>query len=284
MVLRFRLFGFPVAVEALFFLMAYFIGPRHPTRQALLWIVAVFVGVLLHELGHAVAARAFGLQPDILLHGFGGRTSWRQGKQLGVFQSILLSAAGPGVGIFIGGLCMLLQARVPVQGLGGDLLNDLIWINLGWGLLNLLPVLPLDGGQIASTAATALFGRRGRLVALFLSLVLTVSLGVWALIHLRIWLGILAVILSISNIQALGLRQKKPKPVPVSDAESSYRMARSLVAAGDDDAALDWLETAIHAGFNEGLALDADPAWARLRRHPRFVLLRRLMAASTREG
>ena len=44
-------------------------------------------------------------------------------------------------------------------------LNDVMWVNLGWGVLNLLPILPLDGGHIASSVAELVAGRKGRLAA-----------------------------------------------------------------------------------------------------------------------
>ena len=68
--LGFRLFGLPVTVQPWFFLTAWIVG-----RQSIdvvaesVWIVIVFLGVLVHELGHAVAARRLGLEPRITLHG-----------------------------------------------------------------------------------------------------------------------------------------------------------------------------------------------------------------------
>ncbi len=280
--IKFRIFGFPVAIQAFFFLTAYFIGPKHPFQAPLFWIPAVFLGVLAHELGHAFAARSFGLQPVILLHGFGGQTSWRSPDQsISAIRNILLSAAGPGVGILIGASLMALRIFFPSlqSGAAGELTINLIWVNLGWGLLNLLPVLPLDGGHIAATAATALFGRKGTYLALVISLILTLTLGVWAVLNSEIWMAVLALILSISNIQGLGFGKKQQRrSAPATDAEKAYEMARSLAEKGEQDGALDWLETAIRAGFARAEQLDADPSWAGLRQHPRFVLLRRLLS------
>lgn len=282
--LKFRLFGFPVAIQAFFFLTAYFIGPQHSVQAVLLWIPAVFLGVLAHELGHAFAGRSFGLQPVILLHGFGGQTSWApHNPPLSSTRKILLTAAGSGVGIFVGVLIIGLRMVYPPlqEGLLGTFANYLIWINLGWGVLNLLPVLPLDGGQIASTAAVALYGPKGNSIALVISLVLTIALGIWSVINSQIWMALLAIILTISNIRGLGQGKKQQvsrRPAPLSDADRSYDLARSLAENGEVNEALNWLETAIHAGFDRGERLDADPNWAALRQHPRFVLLRRRLS------
>ncbi len=287
MALQFRLFGFPVAVQPFFFLTAWLIGPRGDIQTSILWIVCVVVGVLAHELGHASAGRRFGLNPVILLHGFGGATSWRGGPALSSGRRIMVSAAGSGVGILIGVLTLAASRLLePAPGtIIGHLLTYTVWINLGWGVLNLLPVLPLDGGHIAATAAETLFGRRGRTAALVLSLSFTVGLALWAIWQGQIWLTILAVILTVTNFQALGpLRKSRPTPQPEStsatehDALRAYDVAQSMAASGQYDEALEWLETAIRSGFVHGPAIDADPTWAPVRNHPRFVALRRTIA------
>lgn len=286
MALQFRLFGFPVAIQPFFFLTAWLIGPHDDIQASALWIGSVFVGVLAHELGHATAGRRFGFSPTIILHGFGGATSWRGGRQLSHGRRIFLSAAGPAVGISIG-LAAVVVGRMlgPEQGTAlARLLTYSIWVNLGWGVLNLAPVLPLDGGHIAATAAEAVFGRRGRVIALGLSLLITVGLALWAIWNSEIWLTILAVILSVTNLQAFGpLRKRRavrdsPTPgvsAPGHDALRAYDVARSMAASGQHGEALDWLETAIRSGFRHGSAIDADPVWAPVRNDPRFIDLRR---------
>jgi len=169
------------------------------------------------------------------------------------------------------------------EGLAGTFASYLIWINLGWGILNLLPVLPLDGGQIVSTSAVSLFGPKGRSIALVISLILTIAFGIWSAFNSQIWMTLLAIILSFSNIRELGQgkQQVSRRPKPLSDAERSYDLARSLAESGQVNEALNWLETAIHAGFNRGDVLDADPNWAALRQNSRFVDLRRRLSRAS---
>ena len=170
------------------------------------WVGVVLVGILAHELGHAFAGRRLGMEPWIQLMAFGGMTGWAQPRPLTARQQILISAAGPAVGVIIGG-------PILVAGLAGLLtdapptvirvLNDVMWVNLGWGLLNLLPILPLDGGHIASAVAGIVAGRRGRLAARVFSIVLTVTIGLWALAAGQWWIAILGVVLTYANVQAL---------------------------------------------------------------------------------
>ncbi len=278
--LRFRLFGFPVGVQPFFLITAWLIGPREDLQATFLWIACVFVGVMAHELGHAFAGRHFELDPVITLHGFGGMTSWRANRHLGNGQRILLSAAGPAVGITIGITVLILAPRLaPDAGfVATRLIHYSVWVNLVWGLLNLAPVLPLDGGHIAASAAESAFGHKGRIVAVVVSLILTGALALWAIWNGQIWMTIMAVVLAASNIQGLGWFQSKARPTPSpapSDAMRSYDLARGLAQAGQHEEALEWLEVAVKSGFTAGSIIDADPAWAVLRNEPRFVDLRR---------
>ncbi len=283
--LRFSLFGIPVAIQPFFVIMAWIVFPQDNFKFTLMWIACVFVGVLAHELGHAFVARHFGFQPVIILHSFGGVTSWRSERQLGYGQRIILSAAGPAVGICIGVLALgALVFYGPVESaVLAKLFEFTIWVNLGWGVLNLFPVLPLDGGHIATAAAEAVFGPKGRTVALVVSLVITGVLAMWMMWKGQIWMTIIMVILSISNFQALGLFKKKaPAPAGAAmpsdaDAERAYSMARSMVLSGDQGEALTWLETAIYAGFNDAARLDYDEAWQPLHENARYQALRRSM-------
>lgn len=278
--LQFRLFRFPVAVQPFFLITAWLIGPREDLQATVLWIVSVFLGIMAHELGHAFAGRHFNLDPVITFHAFGGMTSWRSDRPLGHGQRILLSAAGPAVGIVIGLTVLVLAPRLlpEVGPMVTRLIHYTVWINLGWGVLNLAPVLPLDGGHIAASAAEAVFGRPGRTVATVLSLILTGALALWAMWNGQIWLTILAVVLAVSNIQNVGWFKPKREAPPTetrSDALRSYDLSRGLAQAGENDEALQWLEVAVRSGFSNGAVVDADPAWSALRNDPRFVSLRR---------
>lgn len=111
-------------------------------------VVVIFVSILVHELGHAFAGRRYGARPEILLHGFGGLCYLPEGD-FSRKQNILVSLAGPAAGFglaFVSYVLLLsLQPQNPwvLTALGFSL-----WINVVWTVLNLLPILPLDGGQV----------------------------------------------------------------------------------------------------------------------------------------
>lgn len=149
--MRFSILGIPVRVEPLFFLIAGLLAASRLQEPWFLasWIAVVFGSVLLHELGHAVAFRHFGYSPDIRLHTMGGHTSATAG--LNPKQDVIVSVAGPLFGLTAGGLVYAAGFFFPslyATPFLGVVLRDLLWVNIGWSLINLLPILPLDGGRV----------------------------------------------------------------------------------------------------------------------------------------
>lgn len=146
------------------------------------FVVLAFMSVLLHELGHAVAFRAFGHSPAVVLQGMGGLT-YATGR-LSPWRSIGVSLAGPMAALVILGLPAWAALAAGV-GDGSDavyvVLAQAVWINVVWSALNLLPLLPLDGGNVAASLLELVTERNGRRIANGLSVVLAVALAVWAL-------------------------------------------------------------------------------------------------------
>jgi stage IV sporulation protein FB len=201
-----QIFGFPLRIDPFFFVTAWLIGGRQEPLWMLVWVAVVLTGVLAHELGHAFAGRRLGLQPWIRLMAFGGMTGWMRPRHLTAGQNILISAAGPAVGISIGGAALLAGMAGVFAGAPPavtQLLNFVVWVNLGWGVLNLLPILPLDGGHILASVAGLVAGRNGRVAARVFSIVLTVVIGLWALFAGQWWILILGVVLTLANVQGL---------------------------------------------------------------------------------
>jgi Zn-dependent protease len=104
MSIEFRLFRIPVRIHLWFWLMALWLWTLNSDEGwagLLIWVVVVFQGILMHELGHALVGRAFGRQPRIELIALGGLTWWEQREPMSPGRSLVVSAAGPAVGIFI---------------------------------------------------------------------------------------------------------------------------------------------------------------------------------------
>ncbi len=196
---RFSLFGIPVHVRPIFWVVVILLGLPASSEQAALtgaatWVMIVFVSVLAHELGHAFAMRAFGRAPSIELWGMGGLTSWGDGPTVSRTRSIAVSLAGPGAG-FVLALPVALYAagaELPPGSLPATVVDQILWVNVGWGLLNLLPILPLDGGHVMESALASMFGANGPRYARYVSIAAAVGAGALALAYGMMWGAMIA--------------------------------------------------------------------------------------------
>ncbi len=200
--MQFRLFGVPVLVQPLFWLGSVLLGLsffHNEPRALLVWVPNVFFAVLAHEMGHALVGRRFGLDPEVHLLMLGGRTVWSSGRALTPGPSMLVSFAGPAVGLVLGGgLYLALDHLVlpPSQMLGWAIVSFL-WTHLGWALFNLVPIVGLDGGNIVSAFLEKFLGARGVRWAHVLSIFVAVALATWFLssgnLIMTFFMGLLAV-------------------------------------------------------------------------------------------
>jgi Zn-dependent protease len=164
--MTFRIGKIPIRILPQFFIMAAVLGMRlgNPVELAG-WVAVVLASVVVHELGHATVGQAFGLEPSVVLHGTGGTTSWTGSRNLSPARANRDLASRAGGGLRAGRRwstrlrpCLSRgHARTPMRaasssGLGADLasflVGELVYVNFSMGVLNLLPMLPLDGGNV----------------------------------------------------------------------------------------------------------------------------------------
>lgn len=231
--MNFRLGRIPVQVHGSFFLTMLFFGMGDLKAPILLvvWVLGAFVAVLLHELGHALAGRMFGLVPAIQLHGMGGTTSWPGGKKLTPGRQIVVSLAGPLVGIVMGVGLLFGAAYIPHSPLVGEGLSRLVWVSLGWGLLNLLPILPMDGGAIMSAFFQLFSPKRGENAARVVSILTALVIAAVALKYGVVFGAILAGVYLVRNVQLL-MAAAKPK---IDEAPLAAALAQAYVALEAQD-------------------------------------------------
>jgi Zn-dependent protease len=156
--LRFKLFGFPVEVHWQFWLMTVLLsgaanlsGTKAVVIMAM-WAGIVFVSILVHELGHALAMRHFGdSRVAITLYAMGGFAQGSLRHPRG--RSIIVSAAGPAFSAALGVLGVIVaRAFHSEEWWFDEAVGSWLWVNFGWTILNLFPILPLDGGRITEAA------------------------------------------------------------------------------------------------------------------------------------
>jgi Zn-dependent protease len=142
----------PVTVRPSFLIIAGLIGfiGVGTWSETIAWIVIVFVSILIHEMGHAFTARMYGSAVAIELNGLGGLTRWSTSQQeITPGRRALIAAAGSALGLLFGGLVWLVAGRFgPYDALTAFILESTIYVNVFWGLLNWLPIRPLDGGHL----------------------------------------------------------------------------------------------------------------------------------------
>jgi stage IV sporulation protein FB len=198
--LRFQALGIPVRIHPFFWVLSFVLGFQDGRPNniplALLFVACAFLSILVHEFGHGLVAKAQGYRPsEILLYLMGGLCSYDADRQR-PSQRLAVLIWGPGAGFVLAGLVMLgysaafgltLDDHIAVvkvffglkperthvfEKLGffdPNALNlrfqfywDMLWINIMWGLLNLLPIWPLDGGQITLTVLSQVSPYDGR--------------------------------------------------------------------------------------------------------------------------
>jgi Zn-dependent protease len=209
--LRFRFLDIPVRIHPLFWLVTAVLGGlgSDVLSSVIIWIICVLASILVHEYGHGLMAKHFDGSPSIVLYGLGG-LCYSQGER-SPGQRLAVLIAGPGAGFVLCALVLALTSLLlgltggehlaviqTLVGLGADrelLLNavgkftsptvfriyeQLIFINLLWGLVNLLPIYPLDGGQATQVVLSQLDRRQGVRRSHIVSLVTAGVLAVMA--------------------------------------------------------------------------------------------------------
>lgn len=164
-------------------------------------VVGAFVSVLLHEYGHALAARKFGVKTrDILLTPIGGLARLEQMSR-DPWHEFFITIAGPLVNLVLALFFLLITAAmgldwqlpegVPVR---QQLVPMMMWINMALFLFNLIPAFPMDGGRILRSLLAMKMARRpATQIAVMLGQVLSliaIVFGVYSGIYSLVGVGI----------------------------------------------------------------------------------------------
>jgi len=184
--LRFQLLGIPVGVHATFLLIVV-LGPTNSAQAASLWVGAAFVAIMLHEFGHALFARRFGAKGvNITLYGLGGLTSYSHEEGMSHGRSFVVSAAGSAVGI-IAGLALIGLGRLDVfvgwPDAAIEFLDFFVFVALVWGVLNWIPIVPLDGGHMAEHLIAVFSEEKAPLIAQVITWVTVAAIVPLALLN-----------------------------------------------------------------------------------------------------
>lgn len=230
--LEFKLFNIPVRVKPWFWVIGFVLGGgfqidgRNSLMSVLLWMLALFISILIHEFGHALTSRKLTkVNPSVKLWGMGGLAY--PNTNLSRKESFWVTWAGPLAGLAFFGLVTLVCCLVYGFSVGSnlvsymayprpnitpdtievylgmhwvtrDLLKALVFINFWWSLVNLLPVYPLDGGQIYAALESS--QRKVYLVGTVTGVI--VAIAGWMLFK-HWWVALLFGYLAYQNYQRL---------------------------------------------------------------------------------
>jgi stage IV sporulation protein FB len=197
----------------------------------LIWMACVFVSILVHELGHAIAMKRFGQRAQIVLYHFGGLamndsfTSWdgARRQRTSAKEDLIIYAAGPGLQILFSVLIVFIA--IPMNATPGFLIrwfglpgldyealhsialialfDSLCWVGIAWAILNLVPLLPLDGGGIMYNIMLLMRVDNAWLKARIVSVFFGGLLGVVFLMTLGSLSGIMFIMLAAANWQEI---------------------------------------------------------------------------------
>jgi Zn-dependent protease len=193
---RFLLFGFPVEVQPLFWLIAFLLSGGLGMLDSRDWLpvlermTSVFVSLMAHELGHALAVRRLGGQAAIVIHTFGGTTFFQQGFDRK--ESIIISAAGPVFSLALAALAAIGLFVIPVPAFLREITVVTLWINCIWTAFNLLPVMPMDGGQILRDVLGARHFRLTCIIGMAAAVLAGVAMFYYGLVFGAVLLGFMA--------------------------------------------------------------------------------------------
>ena len=224
--ISFTLFGFPTVIQPFFWLVAVFITAINigDIDNMPIWIAQLLVGmagvmlsILVHELGHALTFRYLFRTPCmIVLHGFGGMAvPYHPHRRTYGFRGAVaegfLSFSGPLAGFVLAFVTFFLLYHLPVgDGLAFSLLRFFLqWttlISVFWGIFNLLPIYPMDGGHISREVFLFFFPRQGVKYSLILSIMCAALLAVAALQYGMIFMAFFLAFFAFQNYQEMTFR------------------------------------------------------------------------------
>jgi Zn-dependent protease/predicted transcriptional regulator len=182
-----KMFGIPNAAELSVGAEPYLLG--------LIAAIGLFVCVVIHELGHAVTARGYGVPVRrITLWFLGGVAQFEEMPRQPGAEAVV-AIVGPLVSLALGGICWGVERFVsPAATAERFIVSYLVYMNIVLAVFNLLPAMPLDGGRVLRSLLALRMPRlQATQAAAGVSKVLAALLGIFGLFSLNFWLLLIAI-------------------------------------------------------------------------------------------
>lgn len=227
---RFHLLGIPVGVHFTFLILVLFSPPTFQGLEVVMWVLAAFVAVLAHEMGHALVARRYGADVSITLLALGGFTAWSMAEPTLPRRRLVISAAGSAVGIVSGGITFLLYRNDLIPGMNNATWEAFVlsfwWASLVWGVLNWLPISRLDGGHMLASFLEIVWPRRARAAGRVISIVVGIAAIMVAVVYGAYIAAILVAFFVLSDLRSADGDPPKTEPATGATAAPTEPVRR----------------------------------------------------------
>ena len=275
------LLGFPIRIRPGFGVFLVLLAVLYPWPLGLFVSGAVAIFTVIHELGHAVSARRAGCRASISLDFMVAYASYEPVRPLTWSQRAVIAASGPALQVATGMVALLVLGVNPFSFdsvASSDLAAAVWWAGVALGLLNLVPLMPLDGGAIVASVVEHLWPGGGRRFFVWMSLVVTSTVAAMLLMVGAV--GLLPLVVFMLFVQWQQTRIVEQPLAFLDLAERRFMESPSFLAAvecallaldgGDDQLAVRWLHTAERVALGNEVreAVSAEPRLASLRGAP----------------
>ncbi len=227
--------------------------------KMVIWVFVIFISVLFHEFGHALTALLFGRSPRIELVAMGGLT-YHDGDKLPYWKQFFITLNGPVFGFMIVIGTFLLKDIWPT-GYAGQLLQQILVVNVIWTLVNLIPVLPLDGGQLLRLTLEKFFAYKGLRYAFLWSAILSLAFCLLLFLTQNFLAGAIFFLFAFENFD----NYRKSRFVKDSDQRDEFKKvfleAEMNLRQGSKEKALASFES-LRASSKEGILYDTATQYA----------------------
>lgn len=235
----------PITILPFFWFLILMIGwlSSQTVEGTLIWSSVIFISVLVHEFGHALTAVFFGQKAEIYLEGMGGVTR-REGPSISKWKDFVIVLNGPlaGFSLYLASVALFPWALSR----GGVVLyfvKVMQNVNLFWTILNLFPVLPLDGGHLLRLFLEGFFGFRGLKISLLFSVVFGALCAIFFLLIGQFFIGILFLMLAFESFKGWGAIKGMQPQDESAQLQFFLNQAKMELEKGNPESALEKIHT-----------------------------------------
>ncbi len=204
--MKFKFLNIPIYIHPTFWIFLLFFTDiyRDLSIESVIWGIVLFFSLLVHEYGHALTALYFGAKPTVILEAFGGKARYNS-RGITPKQEFLIILNGP----LLESVLILLSYTLLKLNIfeGYSYIQYFLYVtmrlNILWCLLNLIPLIPLDGGHLARYILEKIFEQNGHKISIIIGLGCTVLVAPYLYYEGFFFFGTLLVIFGFQNFQVL---------------------------------------------------------------------------------